>query len=68
MIFKKRKKAKRFILIGYRQPSIKLYTPKRNKFKLFLLGAFVLGCLVTPATDWLIFVLGKTLNPMWIYK
>ena len=61
---------KKFILIGYRDKSIKLYTPKRNKIKVALLGAFVVACLITPFTNWMILVSGKVLNkfPLWLYR
>jgi len=39
------KNKKKYILIGYRHPSIKLYTPKRNKTKLAILFGFVGLCL-----------------------
>jgi len=61
----------RNILIGYRHPSISLYTPKRNKKKLGLLIAFVIFCFITPMTNFLIPVVGKIIskvNPLWIYN
>lgn len=59
------------ILLGYRHPSCKLYTPKRNKWKLGALLGFIGVCLVTPATNWLIPVVGKGINkfnPLWVYR
>jgi len=68
---KKQNNNKKVWLIGYRKPSIKLYTPKRNKVKFGLLIGFVVGCLITPFSNWLIFVVGGLLNkfaPLWLYR
>ena len=66
----KRKQAKKLILIGYRHPSIKTYTPKKNKLKLGLLGLVSIVCLVTPFTNWFLFVVGSVLNkfPLWVFR
>lgn len=64
------KNKKKFILIGYRDRAIKLYNPKRNKFKLFLLFGLVGVCLITPLTNWIIGLIGLALNknPIWLYR
>jgi len=65
------KNKKKYILIGYRHPSIKLYTPKRNKTKLAILFGFVGLCLITPFTNWMIVVVASLINkfnPLWIYR
>jgi len=62
---------KKMVLLGYRHPACRLYTPQRNKKKLALLAGFVGVCLITPATNWMIFVVGaliNKLNPLWIYQ
>ena len=63
-------KQKRYILTGYRHPSIKLYNPQRNKVKLLGLIGFGVLCLVTPCTNFLLLGVGKALNkyPMWLYR
>ena len=39
------------------------YTPKLNKLKLALCSLLVVGCLITPATNWLIvFIIGWLLK------
>lgn len=64
------KKARLFIPLERINNNIGYYTPKKNKVKLFGLVGFVVLCLVTPLTNWLILVSGKILNkfPLWIYK
>lgn len=60
-----------YILLGYRNPACKLYTPKINRWKLGMLCGFVGVCLVTPATNWMIPLGSKILNkfnPLWIYN
>ena len=46
------------------------YKPKKNRVKLFLVGGFVIGCLVTPMTNWMLVPMFKVLNkfPLWIYR
>lgn len=64
-------KSDKFILLGYRNPLIKLYKPKMNNKKRFFLLSFVGVCLITPCTNWIIPVVCKVitkLNPLWIYK
>ncbi len=61
----------KYILIGYRHPSIKLYTPQKNKKKLGLLGILAIPFLLTPFSNWLYFgglTLLQKLNPLWLYK
>ena len=66
----KQRQTKPLILIGYRAKEITLYKPQRNKVKVALLVAFVVGCLVTPFTNGLILVAGNVLNkfPLWVYN
>ena len=70
MRFNKVKNKKKFILLGYRDKAIKLYTPKRNKFKLCLLWGLFIGWLMTPLTNGLIVLVGFALNkyPLWVFK
>jgi len=64
-------KRKLMILTGYRHPSVKLYTPRKNKKKLgFLLGLMTL-CIITPCTNWIVPLTLKGIskfNPLWLYK
>ena len=64
-------KNKKLILIGYRHPSIKLYTPKvNNKKRGLLIGLFVI-LILTPFTNWIFPLTLKVINkfnPLWIYK
>jgi len=64
------KNNKPLILIGYRDKSISLYKPKRNKLKVGLLIGLVVTCLITPFTNWFLLVAFKVLNkfPLWVYK
>ena len=58
-------------LLGYRHPSIGLYTPTRNKKKVGILLSIFIVCLVTPCTNWIIPVVAKSIskfNPLWIYR
>lgn len=58
-------------ILGYRHPSIKLYKPKVNKVKRNILIGFILICLITPCTNWLIPLTLKgltKLNPLFIYQ
>jgi len=66
----KKRTTKKYILIGYRARGINLYTPQRNKIKLMGLIGFVVLCLVTPCTNFLLFGVGRVLNkyPLWLYK
>lgn len=66
----KKRTQKKFILTGYRAKGINLYTPQRNKVKLLSLIGFVVLCLVTPCTNFLLLAVGKVLNkyPLWLYK
>lgn len=61
----------KLILLGYRHPSCKLYTPTRNKKKLAFLGVLAIPFLITPATNWL-YVLGlgvlTKVSPLWVYN
>jgi len=64
------KNKKKMILLGYRDPSCKLYTPKRNKKRFFSFLVFIGVCLVTPGTNWLVPVVAKginKINPLWMY-
>jgi len=67
---RKPKQEKKFILTGYRHKSIGLYTPKRNKVKLGALVGLFIFCVVTPFSDWLLFVAGALLNkfPLWVFR
>ncbi len=59
------------ILLGYRNKECKLYKPKVNKKKLWLILGFVGVCIVTPGTNWLIPVVAKgisKINPLWVYR
>lgn len=46
------------------------YKPKKNKIKIFILGSFIIGLLITPMTNWMMVPTLKILNkfPLWIYK
>jgi len=45
------------------------YKPQRNKIKLSLIGAFIIACLITPATNWLMIPTFKFLNKsIWLYQ
>ena len=46
------------------------YKPKRNKIKASFVLGFVVLCLITPCTNWLIVPLYKTLTkfPLWLYR
>jgi len=60
----------KYILTGYRDPSIKLYNPKRNKKKVGLLMGFMTLLILTPMTNWLIIPTFKLLGkyPLWLYR
>ena len=74
----KRSKRKNNILIGYRMPSISIYSPKPKKVKQGLLlclmlsyVGFIVMCCITPFTNWLIYYPKKIFNKigsMWVYK
>lgn len=67
----KNKQKQKRILLGYRNREVDLYKPKVNKLKFAGVLVFVGTCLITPCTNWLIPVVGKTIdkfNPLWIYR
>jgi len=60
----------KYILTGYRDKSIKLYKPKRNKKKVSLLVGFMTLLILTPMTNWLMIPTFKLLGkyPLWLYR
>ena len=50
--------------------SYEFYKPNKNIIKLSLVSAFIILCLVTPFTNWLMIPMFKVLNkfPIWLYK
>lgn len=63
-------KSNKMILLGYRDTRCKLYTPKKNKKRMWGFLTFSIICLVTPCTNWMIPVVAKGLNkinPLWMY-
>lgn len=61
----------KYILTGYRHPSIKLYKPKLNKKKIGLLGSIVFLLGLLPAPNILGIGLIKVItkySPLWIYR
>ena len=64
-------KRKLMILTGYRHPSVKLYTPKKNKKKLGLLIGLLVILIITHFTNWVfpLLLIGiSKFNPLWLYK
>lgn len=64
-------KNKPTFLLGYRNPAIKLYTPKVNRTKQASLIGLAVICLVTPFTNWTLPLTIKLItkfNPLWIYR
>jgi len=58
-------------LLGYRNLDCKLYKPKMNKKKVWGFLAFVVVCIVTPCTNWMIPLAMKgisKINPLWFYQ
>jgi len=46
-----------------RHRGVEFYTPKINKFRLGVFVLLVVGCLITPATNWIIpFLIGWVLR------
>jgi len=63
-------KKKGFIHVTKINPLIRYYTPKTNKKKLGLLIGFIVVCLITPFTNWLIPIMYKLIikyKPLWLY-
>lgn len=66
-----KQKPKRYILTGYRSEGIGLYTPRKNKFKVAVLGVLAIPFLITPFSNW-VYLVGLNLlfkiNPLWVFK
>jgi len=66
----KTKQDKKYILTGYRAEGVRLYRPIYNNKKRFGLMALVVGCMITPGTNWLLTIpkLISKYKPLWVFQ